>query len=255
MAERKRTRELGELLRHPDPPQLWFQLAEIVGKRTYLQHGVEVREGDAVLDVGANVGVAAAFFASECGAAVVHSFEPVPPLFELLRDNLKAFPACVAHGYGLSSTPGRAEILYYPRAAAMSGLHADPDLDREAVRTYLVNAGVPAPEAERLLEGVYDDPLTFPCELRTLSSVLREERVERVDLLKIDVEKAELDVLRGVEQEDWDRIRQVVVEVHDEDGRRATISEMLRGHGFSVTDEQEEMWRGTAVHMLYAIRA
>src|SRR5919201_3384791 len=128
---------LGKMLRHYDPSQLLFQLAEIVGERTYLRHGVAVRAGDVVLDVGANVGVAAVFFASECKAGLVHSFEPVPPLFELLRENLRPFPACVAHDYGLSSNAGMAPITYYPHAAAMSGLYADPNEDRARVRTYL----------------------------------------------------------------------------------------------------------------------
>src|SRR4029079_7325533 len=31
-------------LQHPDPQQLWFQITEIFGERTYLQHGVRVAE-------------------------------------------------------------------------------------------------------------------------------------------------------------------------------------------------------------------
>ena len=94
---------LKRALRHPDPPQLWYQLQEIVERRTYLQHGIEVREGDVVLDVGANIGVAAAFFAEECGAGAVHSFEPVEPIFELLRENLSQLP-------GLRPPPLRARF-------------------------------------------------------------------------------------------------------------------------------------------------
>lgn len=90
-------RDLQRLLEHPDPPQLWYQLGEIVESRIYLQEGVEVRPGDVVLDVGANIGDDAAFFAAECGAGVVHSFEPVQPVFEQLRQNLHHFPACVPH--------------------------------------------------------------------------------------------------------------------------------------------------------------
>jgi hypothetical protein len=41
----------------------------------------------------------------------------------------------------------------------------------------------------------------------------------RVDLLKIDVERAELEVLNGIEQSDWSKIKQVVMEVHDTDKR------------------------------------
>src|SRR5689334_17821712 len=72
-----RVRTLLEMLRHSDPSQLMFQIAEIAGDETYLRHGVTVTEGDVVFDVGANVGVAAAFFAVIRGAGLVHCFEPV----------------------------------------------------------------------------------------------------------------------------------------------------------------------------------
>jgi FkbM family methyltransferase len=244
---------LAGRLRHPDPAQLWFQLAEIAGEQAYLRHGIEVREDAVVLDVGANVGVAAAFFALLCGARRVHSFEPVAPLCALLRENLADLPACVVHEQGLSSAPGRAAITYYPGAAAMSGLYADPARDRALVRKALANAGVPAAEAEERMRDAFA-PSTLSCELRTLSSFLREEALARVDLLKIDVERAELDVLAGVEESDWPRIAQVVVDVHDDDGRLATLERTLAGHGFRTTAEQEPAMRGTQVHLLYAVR-
>ena len=245
--------DLGRILYHHDPSQLLFQLGEIVGERTYLRHGVDVRAGDVVLDVGANVGVAAAFFAAECSAGLVHCFEPVTPIYSLLRQNLRSFPACVAHNYGLGSAAGRMPITYYPHADAMSSLYADPNEDRARVRTYLINSGRSPDEVDRQLDGRYDT-ITLSCELRVLSSVLREESLERVDLLKIDVEKAELDVLGGIRGDDWSRIKQVVAEVHDEHGRSTTIARMLSNHGFSVTTEQDPLWRGTAMRMLYATR-
>ena len=249
----RRGEDLTRALRHYDPGQLWFQVAEIADKRTYLRHGIRVGEGDVVLDVGANVGVAAAFFASECKAGLVHSFEPVPRLFELLRENVRSYPGCVAHNYGLATTPRRAPITYYPGAAAMSGLYADPEDDRARVRRYLVNSGLSEDDARRRQDGRYR-AVTLTCELRTLSMVLREESLPRVDLLKLDVEKAELDVLRGIDEPDWHRIQQVVAEVHDMRGRCQVISQMLTTRGFSVVIEQDPEWRGTRVHMLYATR-
>jgi FkbM family methyltransferase len=249
-----RIEAIGGLLHHYDPAQLVFMLAEIVGDRTYLRHGVDVREGDVVLDVGANVGVSAAFFAGECRAGLVHSFEPVPPIFELLVENVRPWPACVAHNYGLSAAEGRSPITYYPGAAAMSGLYADPAEDQARVHAYLVNSGVPQGEAVQRLEGAYR-PVTLSCELRPLSMVLREQRLEHVDLLKIDVEKAELDVLAGLDERDWPRIKQVVAELHGDEAHVATVARILSTRGFSVTTEQEALWRDTGVHMLYATRA
>jgi 31-O-methyltransferase len=245
--------KLKDVLRHPDPPQLWYQLQEIVGSRTYLQHGVDVREGDVVLDVGANVGVAAAFFAEECGAGVVHSFEPVPAIFEVLRENLGGFPACIPHEYGLGSASGRVEITYYPRAWAISSQYADPDADRATLRRALLNRGSSEEEAEARLRGLFESEVVS-CELRTLSEVLDAESIERVDLLKIDVEKAELDVLAGIAEPDWPLIRQVVAELHLEPGARSEAAEGLRARGFEVTLTQDPTMAGTLIHMAYAVR-
>jgi len=248
-----RIEALAGMLRHPDRSQLYYQVAEIAGEQTYLRHGVEVGEGDVVLDVGANVGVAAVYFASQCGAKLVHSFEPVGPVCELLRENVKDLPACVVHEQGLAAAPGRVPITYYPGASAMSGLYADPERDRALVRTALMNSGFSSEEAEQRLQGRYE-PQMLMCELRTLSSFLREEGLEHVDLLKIDVERAELDVLAGIEEGDWRKIEHLVSEVHDEGGRCAAIASALAGRGFRVATEQEESMRGTSVRMLYATR-
>ena len=72
--------------------------------------------------------------------------------------------------------------------------------------------------------------------------------------MKIDVEKAELDVLAGIEDRDWARIMQVVIEVHGEHDRIARISGILTGQGFSVATEQDPLWRDAGIYMLYARR-
>lgn len=227
-------------------------MSEIAEERTYLRHGVRVEEGAVVLDVGANVGVAAVFFAAECGAARVHSFEPVAPLFELLRENTRYLPACVAHDYGLYRESCRAQIAYYPGSAAMSGLYADPDADSAVVRQCLINLGRSEEEAEAEVTGRYR-PVTMDCELRTLSAAIEAESVDAVDLLKIDVEKAERDVIMGIEEADWPRIKQLAIEVHGE-APCSSIDGILRERGYRVSVGQAPAMRGTPIRMLYARR-
>jgi len=248
-----RIEQLARRLHHPDPSQLFFQVTEIGGDQAYLRHGIEVGPGDLVLDVGANVGVAAVFFAALCGASVVHSFEPVGPICDLLRANVAGLEACVVHQQGLSDVARVDAISYYPGACAMSGLYADPARDRELVRTVLLNNGLSASEADARLVGRYD-PQTLACELTTVSAVLASEAIERAALLKIDVERAELDVLRGIDESDWPKIDQVVIEVHDEAGRADEIAHTLTAHDFVVVADQEPAMRGTDVRMLYARR-
>ena len=249
MSNAELVRALG--LRHYDPPQLAFQLGEIVQRRTYLQHGVEVRNGDTVLDVGGNVGVAAAFFAHVCGARAVHSFEPVAPLYALLCENLRRFPACTAHPYGLAAKTGTAQITFYPEAAGMSGLYADQERDMTLLRCAMTNLGLG--EAEAAARVAVANSLDMTCDLRTLSEVLRELGIARVDLLKVDVEHAELDVLLGIEDRDWPNLRQIVAEVH-EDAHATEIDRLLRARGFDVAWEQDREFVDTPIRLVFATR-
>ncbi len=94
------------------------------------------------------------------------------------------------------------------------------------------------------------------CPLRTLSSVLDDESIDSIDLLKIDCEGFELDVLHGIRDDHWNRISQVVVEVHDQDGRADVVEQLLRAHGLShVVREQEAAFVDTRLVNLFARRA
>ena len=155
--------------------------------------------------------------------------------------------------YGLSSRAETAPATYYPAADAMSGLHADPDRDRAATAVVMRNHGIAEAEIERELEGRYE-PVALTCELKTLSAVIEEIGIDRIDLLKIDVERAEGEVLAGIGEPDWPRIAQVVAEVHDEGDRIAELERLLAGRGFATVVEQEDVMSGTDVHMMYATR-
>ena len=111
-------------------------------------------------------------------------------------------------------------------------------------------------DADELLAGRFTGQVQ-QCRLRRLTDVLREEEVKRVDLLKIDVQRAEWDVLQGLEAEDWERIGQVVLEVHDWEGgsgRAAEIRELLQQKGYEVTVAQDELLEGTDRYNVYGVR-
>ncbi len=242
----------SELVHH-DPRQLWFQIAEIFNERTYVQHGVDVTRGDVVFDLGANVGVAATFFASVCHARRVYSFEPIEPIFELLRENTKPYPGCISKMRAIGNRSGSHEITYYPNADAMSGLYAEPDRDASLVDRVLRNRGVADDERRDQLHGRYR-PVRLRCDMSTLSEVIDESGEASIDLLKIDVERSELDVLRGLSDEDWPKVRQIVAEVHDEADRVAQFDRILVDWGFVTTWDQAVNMRGTGVWVVYAKR-
>jgi hypothetical protein len=71
------------------------------------------------------------------------------------------------------------------------------------------------------------------CQVATLSNVIEQCQIERIDLLKVDAERAELDILRGIEERHWPLIRQMILEVHYPRGPRYDqLLELLQTHGF-----------------------
>ncbi len=87
--------------------------------------------------------------------------------------------------------------------------------------------------------------------LRRLSSVIRDEQIDRIDLLKIDVERSELDVLAGIDPADWGKIQQVVMEVHSQ-AVLDKVSALLLVHGFQIITEENELFSTFGTYNLYA---
>lgn len=259
----------GMAILHQNKNETDYLYHEIFEKQIYLQHGIKLRDGACVFDVGANIGMFTLFVNQHCARARVYAFEPLQPIFESLRTNMELYAGNVKlFNLGLSDMRRREAFTYYPRYSMMSGVraYADADAEIEVIKSFMCNEQLNGAQGMSSLIEAADELLgdrfkteTYECQLKTLSEVIREEQIECIDLLKVDVQRAELDVLKGIEMEDWAKIEQVVMEVHDADdqpsaGRVRMIETLLRHHGFTVLTEQDVLLRGTDRYNLYAHR-
>jgi len=253
----------GVIIVHHNQSETDFVYKEVFEEHCYLKHGIVLPEEGCVFDVGANIGLFSLYASRLQPSLKIFAFEPIPPLYQLLDENrrlcgmrrVQAFP------YGLSSKAGRESFIYYPRNSIMSGRYADDRADREIVKTYLrsqlqeADGKRSVPDA--LIDTVAKGALAverFDCELRTLSEVIAAQGIVQIDLLKLDVEKSEVDVLLGIADADWPKIRQLVIEVYDDSGQLDLVGNMLRNKGFRVVTEQDACLLGSPVHMVYARR-
>lgn len=220
----------------------------------YLRHGITLEPDSVIFDVGANIGIASLFFSEHCPGVTIYAFEPAGAPFEALAENMKLHAIqgdC--RKVALSDSRGVQSFFYYPQVTVMSGLYADSDSDSSTTWSFLRNSGVDDEQVEMLLAQKYE-PEAFPVEVSTLSHEAFLLGAENVDLLKIDVEKSELDVLHGISARDWSRFGQIIAEVHDIAGRVAEFSDLLRSHGFDVTVEQEQLLQGTDIYTVFAVQ-
>jgi amino acid adenylation domain-containing protein/FkbM family methyltransferase len=235
-----------------------FMYEEIFADKTYLNFGIDLPDDACIFDVGANIGLFTLFASRLAPRSLVYSFEPISPVFEILRRNAEI------HGVnaklfecGLSNVSEQASFTYYPNVSLISGRFADVVTDSDTVKSFVMGQqGNGSPSAAQLDELIAERLTSerFTCQLKTLSEVIRDEGVQKIDLLKIDVEKGELDVLAGIDDADWPRIRQIVMEVHDLNGRVRQVTDLLSRHGFQVNVQQDAMLRQTTLYNLYASR-
>ena len=234
---------------------------DIFEKRIYLRYGVTLEPGDTVFDVGGNIGTFALFASREAPGARIYTFEPAPPVYQRLRANLALNGATArAFNHGIAEAERTAHFTFYPNSSGMSSFYADLAEEREVLRLMIDRERDEGMEGLDALMEFTDELLDerfraveMECRLRPLSAVIREQGVGRIDFLKIDVQKAELDVLRGLDDEHWPLIRQIVMEVHDLDGRLDEVTGLLRSHGFTVEVEQDEAVEGSILYNLFAI--
>ncbi|MEV0321967.1 amino acid adenylation domain-containing protein [Streptomyces sp. NPDC050658] len=242
-----------------------FLYDEIFTHLEYLRNGITIEDGDTIVDVGANIGLFTLFAGSRCPDTRIYAFEPIPPVFDSLRRNV-ALHGINAKVYdcGLAARAKEETFTFYRHNTVISSSVTTAEQAHDLVRSYLRNqeslaeGGPEAAAADELVDEVVDarlDSEEFVCRLRTLSEIVAEESIDRIDLLKIDVENAEYEVLKGIHARDWPKIRQLVVELHDVDGQLDKVVTLLEALGYDLVCEQDNrLLRNTTLYNIYARR-
>ncbi len=132
-----------------------------------------------IFDVGAHVGMTAKEYLKIFPKSKIYSFEPTPNTFNILNKNVLKHENIRAFNLALSSTKGEASFFVNNSSLTNSLLEVS---DNYAVR---------------------DIGLKMVTKVRvktdTIDCFMSENKIPKIDLLKIDVQGAELEVLKGAE--------------------------------------------------------
>lgn len=241
-----------------------YLLEEIYGRRIYDPKlrlpAMQFPDEPTVFDVGANIGVFTVFAATELNAKAVFAFEAIPELRRICSMNVVGLRAVTVLDYAAGAVPGQADFTFYADHTVKSGRHCDATIDGAAVRSDLLDRSRRlGPAGQQFLQGSVDDLVAHrlartesrQVEISTIDATIERFQLDRVDLVKIDVEGDELAVLEGSTRH-RDRIAAFMVEV---DAVRATASpvvEWLADSGFNMLSR--EAVPGD-FEMIYAYRA
>lgn len=130
-----------------------------------------------IFDVGANKGQYAKLVDEVfAGNAKIHSFEPGHTTYNELTKNTKNIKGIQTNNFGLGSNEAQMELNYDVQGSGLASLHT------------------------RKLEHMnIDFSKKEIVEIKTIDSFCKEHTIQKIDLLKIDVEGHEMEVLKGAQ--------------------------------------------------------
>lgn len=179
----------------PDDP-FWFRVELLTDRHereTTTLLPDYVRPGMTVLDVGAHAGYYACRFARLVGqGGRVIAVEPHPRTFAILKDNVARFGNVTPVQAAAAEAEGTAELHDYLMMSASGSLHYDESM-AELQKSHTAESDV-APR----LSGEFA-ALTFTVRTLPLDALLAEHGIDRVDVVKMDIEGAEMGALAGLQ--------------------------------------------------------
>lgn len=145
----------------------------------------KIKPGYIVFDIGAHIGSFSMYAANK--GALVYAFEPEKNNFNKLVENIKLNNyenKIKAYNYGIYNKNGEISFTLENNNSAGHSISQDNASNRISIK------------------------------VKKLSDVIEEERLKKIDLLKIDVEGSEYIILPDLNKDTYDKIDRIVGEYH-----------------------------------------
>ena len=192
-----------------------FRLKNIFSENEYsLPSNYVVDNNSVIVDIGGNVGAFSIYATQWNQEAEIYSFEPNPQVFPLLKINTQNFKNIHSHFYGLGE---KNEMLT---------LYQNPN-----------NTGASSTSSN------YVGSTKVEIEIRSAIQVLNELNIERIDVLKIDTEGAEVPILKSLEPM-FSEIDVIMLEYHSLKDRELIVN-MLSDFDFYSPEKRLSNGVGT----------
>jgi FkbM family methyltransferase len=200
--ERVRLRN-GVVLASPATVSLAFLFHETWVRKVYSPPGYRIGAGDTVIDIGANIGVFAAYAATRAAGVRVFAYEPFPENIAWLKRNVTESR--------LTNVEVRAQAV--GAETCVRTLQVDPG-------DWIMHSLFARPDGT--------DAQALAVECVSFDEVMNQPGVARCDLLKLDCEGSEYEILQGCAPDTLRRVRRIVGEFHEGEHIAGTARELCR---------------------------
>ena len=171
---------------------------------------------DVVVDVGANIGIWLEYIKNVAKCKTIYAIEPNIEALKILKDTYRNNEIVLVEK-ALTGKDGELEFFVNTNNTTTSSVYKGNELNS----SYKVSA------------------ISF-------KKFIDEYKIDRINLMKVDIETGEYDLFESLQQEDLQKIDNFLIEYHIGTGNRTftdvkTITSLLRGAGFkySISEEHE----------------
>jgi FkbM family methyltransferase len=184
-------------------------LYEIFGKENY---STDV-PAETILDLGAYQGYYSMYAYVKYPDAVIYSFEPLPDNYLQLKKNIEFNK--------LGSDRLKLFNVAISESAGKVSLHMNDDAKMGSSIVYKTGKAMEVPAV-------------------TISEIIRSNRIEKIDILKVDIEGAEYRVFRGADDDVMSKIDTVIAEFHPVEGEKMSdLVQLFEGKGLLLRSADE----------------
>ncbi|HEY5730272.1 MAG TPA: FkbM family methyltransferase [Anaerolineales bacterium] len=182
---------------------------EIWKAKIYDDTRFPIHAEDIVVDIGGHIGGFAVRAARLAHCGRVYSYEASSKNFSMLEKNQKLNDANNLHIHNKAVSHRRGKLRFFMPCnnGALGSLMQESDSPMETVQAI------------------------------TLTDIIRDNSIEHIDYLKVDVEGAEYDILFNCPAETLAKVKNMVMEYHEFDGDKRThrdLVNLLEANGFTV---------------------
>lgn len=170
-------------------------------------------QSSTILDIGAHIGLFSIYAAILNPQIKIIALEPEPDNFNLMKENLKLnhIKNIVVKNMALVNNDQKDIIL---QLSKNTHNHIVPLSNCHIVDSANKEISVPAVNLEK---------------------IIIKNKLDKIGLLKMDIEGGEFDIFQNLNQNTWSKIQNIAMEYHElGNNKRADLENIIRSHGFSV---------------------